>query len=44
LPTSLEVALEAPPTRLLQPDVVMRVIPGNLGNGDAEAAPAGVQA
>ena len=42
----LEVAnLEAPPTRLLQPAVVMRVIRGNLGrrNGDTEAAPAGAQ-
>jgi hypothetical protein len=42
----LEVAnLEAPPTRLLQPAVVMRVIRGNLGrrNGGREAAPAGAQ-
>ena len=43
----LEVAnLEAPPTRLLQPAVVIRVIRGNLGrrSGGTEAAPAGVQA
>ena len=43
----LEVAnLEAPPTRLLQPAVVMRVIRGNLGrrSGGTEAAPAGAQA
>jgi 2-polyprenyl-6-methoxyphenol hydroxylase-like FAD-dependent oxidoreductase len=43
----LEVAnLEAPPTRLLQPDIVMRVIRGNLGRrrGGAEATPAGAQA
>ena len=43
----LEVAnLEAPPTRLLQPAVVMRVIRGNLGRriGGREAAPAGAQA
>ena len=43
----LEVAnLEAPPTRLLHPAVVMRVIRGNLGRrpGDAEAAPARAQA
>jgi 2-polyprenyl-6-methoxyphenol hydroxylase-like FAD-dependent oxidoreductase len=41
----LEVAnLEAPPTRLLQPAVVMRVIRGNLGRGSSEAAPAGAQA
>ena len=42
----LEVAnLEAPPTRLLQPAVVMRVIRGNLGrrSGGTEAAPAGVR-
>ena len=40
----LEVAnLEAPPTRLLQPAVVMRVIRGNLGrrSGGPEVAPAG---
>jgi hypothetical protein len=43
----LEVAnLEAPPTRLLQPDIVMRVIRGNFGRrtGGAEATPAGAQA
>jgi hypothetical protein len=42
----LEVAnLEAPPTRLLQPAVVMRVIRGNFGRGGGTAAtPAGVQA
>jgi hypothetical protein len=43
----LEVAnLEAPPTRLLQPAVVMCVIRGNLGrrSGGTEAAPAGAQA
>ena len=43
----LEVAnLEAPPTRLLQPAVVMRVIRGNLGrrSGGTAAAPAGAQA
>lgn len=43
----LEVAnLEAPPTRLLQPDIVMRVIRGNFcrrGSG-AEATAAGAQA
>lgn len=42
----LEVAnLEAPPTRLLQPAVVMRVIRGNLArrSGGAEAAPAGAR-
>jgi hypothetical protein len=42
----LEVAnLEAPPTRLLQPAIVMRVIRGNFGRrrGTA-AAPAGVRA
>jgi hypothetical protein len=37
---------EAPPTRLLQPAVVMRVIRGNFGrrSGGTEAAPAGAQA
>ena len=42
----LEVAnLEAPPTRLLQPAVVMRVIRGNFGRGGGtEATPAGAQA
>jgi 2-polyprenyl-6-methoxyphenol hydroxylase-like FAD-dependent oxidoreductase len=43
----LEVAnLEASPTRLLQPAVVMRVIRGNFGrrSGGTEATPAGVQA
>lgn len=42
----LEVAnLEAPPTRLLQPAIVIRVIRGNLGRRrGTEAAPAGVQA
>ena len=43
----LEVAnLEAPPARLLQPDIVMRVIRGNFGRrtGGAEATPAGAQA
>ena len=37
---------KAPPARLLQPAVVMRVIRGNLGrrSGGAEPAPAGVQA
>jgi hypothetical protein len=43
----LEVAnLEAAPTRLLQPAVVMRVIRGNLGrrSGGTEVAPAGAQA
>ena len=43
----LEVAnLEAPPTRLLQPAVVMRVIRGNFGRrgGGTAATPAGVQA
>ncbi len=42
----LEVAnLEAPPTRLLQPAVVMRVIRGNLArrSGGEEAAPAGAR-
>ena len=39
----LEVAnLEASPTRLLHPAIVMRVIKGNLGmRGNAEATPAG---
>jgi len=43
----LEVAnLEAPPTRLLQPDIAMRVIRGNFGRrtGGAETEPAGAQA
>jgi 2-polyprenyl-6-methoxyphenol hydroxylase-like FAD-dependent oxidoreductase len=43
----LEVAnLEAPPTRLLHPAIVMRVIRGNLGgrNSGAEATPARMQA
>ena len=43
----LEVAnLEAPPTRLLQPAIVMRVLRGNFGRprGNAEPTPAGVQA
>ena len=43
----LEVAnLEAPPTSLLQPAIVMRVIRGNLGRrrGNAEATPAGARA
>jgi hypothetical protein len=42
----LEVAnLEAPPTRLLHPSIVMRVISGNLGmRGNAAATPAGVRA
>jgi hypothetical protein len=43
----LEVAnLEAPPTRLLQPAIVMRVIRGNFGrrSGGTAATPAGVQA
>lgn len=43
----LEVAnLEAPPTRLLQPDIVMRVIRGHFSrrSGSAEATPAGAQA
>ena len=43
----LEVAnLEAPPTRLLRPAIVMRVLRGNLGRrrGNAAAAPAGVSA
>lgn len=42
----LEVAnLEAPPAKLLQPAVVMRVIRGNLARrgGGAESAPAGAQ-
>jgi 2-polyprenyl-6-methoxyphenol hydroxylase-like FAD-dependent oxidoreductase len=42
----LEVAnLEAPPTRLLQPAIVMRVIRGNLArrSDGAESAPAGAQ-
>lgn len=42
----LEVAnLEAPPTKLLQPAVVMRVIRGNFARrgGSAESAPAGAQ-
>ena len=43
----LEVAnLEAPPTSLLQPAIVMRVIRGNLGRrrGNAEAPPVGARA
>jgi hypothetical protein len=42
----LEVAnLEAPPTKLLHPAIVMRVIRGNLGSrGNAEAAPASARA
>jgi 2-polyprenyl-6-methoxyphenol hydroxylase-like FAD-dependent oxidoreductase len=43
----LEVAnLEEPPTRLLRPDIVMRVIRGNLRRhgGGTEATPAGAQA
>jgi 2-polyprenyl-6-methoxyphenol hydroxylase-like FAD-dependent oxidoreductase len=38
--------LEAPPTRLLHPAIVMRVISGNLGTrrDSAEATPAGVRA
>jgi hypothetical protein len=43
----LEVAnLEAPPTRLLHPAIVLRVIRGNLGirRGGAEATPAGARA
>jgi flavin-dependent dehydrogenase len=42
----LEVAnLEAPPTSLLHPAIVTRVIRGNIGSrGKAEAAPAGVRA
>jgi hypothetical protein len=43
----LEVAnLEAPPTGLLRPAIVLRVIRGNLGRprGNAEAAPAGARA
>jgi 2-polyprenyl-6-methoxyphenol hydroxylase-like FAD-dependent oxidoreductase len=42
----LEVAnLEAPPTKLLHPAIVLRVIKGNLGSrGNAEATPAGVRA
>jgi 2-polyprenyl-6-methoxyphenol hydroxylase-like FAD-dependent oxidoreductase len=42
----LEVAnLEAPPTKLLSPSIVMRVISGNLGRrrGHSEAAPAGAR-
>jgi hypothetical protein len=42
----LEVAnLESPPTKLLNPAIVLRVIRGNLGmRGNAEAAPAGARA
>jgi 2-polyprenyl-6-methoxyphenol hydroxylase-like FAD-dependent oxidoreductase len=42
----LEVAnLEAPPTKLLRPAIVTRVIKGNLGSrSNAEAAPAGARA
>ena len=43
----LEVAnLEAPPTRLLRPSVVMRVISGNLGRrrGSTDATPVGARA
>lgn len=43
----LEVAnLEAPPTRLLQPDIVLRVIRGNLGRRSTgrQITPAGAQA
>jgi 2-polyprenyl-6-methoxyphenol hydroxylase-like FAD-dependent oxidoreductase len=43
----LEVAnLEAPPTKLLQPAIVMRVLRGNFSrrHGNAEAAPAGIRA
>ena len=42
----LEIAnLEAPPTKLLHPAIVLRVIKGNLGmRGNAEATPAGVRA
>ena len=42
----LEVAnLEAPPTRLLHPAIVMRVLTGNLGRRDgADARPVGARA
>ena len=38
--------LEAPPTKLLQPAIVMRVLQGNFSrrHGNAEAAPAGIRA
>ena len=37
--------LEAPPTKLLQPAIVMRVLRGNFGSrSNAEGAPAGVRA
>jgi 2-polyprenyl-6-methoxyphenol hydroxylase-like FAD-dependent oxidoreductase len=42
---TIDANLESPPTKLLQPAIVMRVIRGNLGRRrGAEAAPAGVRA